>query len=95
MGILAEFLGYQPHQAFFHFDNIFSPRNAGPVGDAKNVGVDCNRWLSEGGVQDDIGCLPAHTGQAFEFFPRLRHLAAMLVPQDSAGRDDVLCLVAE
>ncbi len=57
--------------------------------------IDGNRRLAECGVQDHVRGLATHAGQCFELGASVRNLAAVLVEQDPAGLDDVLCLGVE
>ena len=71
------------------FVDRLARREAGPVADAEDMGVDSEGLLAESGVEDDVGSLPADAGKFLEKFPGLRHLAAMLVDQRLGERDHV------
>ena len=67
-------------------------RKAGAVGDAEDVRIDRDRLRAERRVQDDIRGLAADAGQRLERLARSRHLAAVLLDQRAARRDDVFRL---
>jgi len=70
-------------------------RDAGAVGNAKNMGIDCNGRLAEGGIQHHVGGFAADTGQGFQFFARLRNVAAMARNQQARSLDQVFGLGAK
>ena len=70
-------------------------RQARPVGDAKDMGVDRDRRLAEGLVQHDIGGLAPDTREGLQRVSRMGHLAVVPLQQGLAQRQHVLGLVAE
>ena len=59
---MQEFLRYQAQQAFLHLVDVLAGRYTRAVGDAKDVCVDGDGRLAEGGVEDDVGCLASNAG---------------------------------
>ncbi len=56
-------------------------REAGPVRDAEEVGVDRDGRLAVGGVEDDVRRFPADAGQRLQLLAGARHLAAEFFDQ--------------
>ena len=77
------------HQPFFDGKYGFARRNAGAVGNAKDVGIDRHYWLTEGGVQDDVRGFATNAGEFFQRGAVGRHCAAVFVEKDLAGFQDV------
>jgi hypothetical protein len=73
----------------------FAGGQAGAVADPEDVRVDRERLLAEGGVEHNIGGLPADAGEGLQLFAGVRDLAAMTVDQGLAERDHVLRLGVE
>ena len=46
----------------------------GPIADAEYMGIDRDRRLAEGNIEDDIRGLAADAGQGLQRFARARHL---------------------
>jgi hypothetical protein len=95
VGVAAEGLRHDFLELGFDLVDILAGREAGPVADPEDVGVDRERLLAPGGVEHDVGGLAADAGQRFELAARARDLAAMLFDQRVAERDDVLRLGVE
>src|SRR6185503_14104461 len=83
VGVAQEFRRNELEQLVFDLARILAGCEPGPVGDTKDVCVDCDRGLAESGVQDDIRRLAADAGQALQRFARSRHLAAMVRDQQA------------
>ena len=77
MGVLEISGRCQLEQLLFNCQHGLAPGEAGAVGDTENVSINGDRRGSEGGVQDNVGCLAPHTGQGFEFCPGFRHPTIM------------------
>ena len=73
----------------------FAGGEAGAVGHAEDVRVDGDRRLAEGDVEHDVGGFASDPGQRLQRGAVARHLAAMLLDEDPAQRDQVLCLCAK
>ncbi len=95
MRIGQELLGHALEQQRLDLGRRVPDRQAGAVGDAKDMRVDRQGRFAEGDVQHHVRRLPADAGQGLERLARLRHLAAMLLDQDAAGGEQVLRLAAE
>ena len=95
VGVQLEFPGHEFEQPCFNRGHILARRDAGTVGDAKDMRVDRDRGLTEGDVQDDVGRLAADAGQLLERFACRRDLAAVVFEQQLAGGQNVFCLGAE
>src|SRR5437899_12093506 len=61
MRILLEFRRRELQQPVFHLARILAGRDAGAVGDAEDVRIDCDRRLPERRVQHDVRCLAARS----------------------------------
>ena len=68
---------------------------AGAVADPEDVRVDRKCFLSECCIQDNIRGLSTDAGKRLELLARPRHLAAVVIDQRLAQRDDVLRLGVE
>ena len=79
----------------FDVERRLTRREAGTVADAEDMRVDRERFLSPGGVEDDIGGLAADAGQGLELFARARDFPAMVTDQRLAERDHILRLGVE
>jgi len=95
MRVAAERLRHDLFELCFDFIDVLARRQAGAVTDAEHVRVDGERLFAERGVEHDISRLAADAGKFLELFPGTRHLAAVLVDQRLAERDDVLRLGVE
>src|SRR5262249_61608936 len=69
-------------------------RQRGAVAQAKDRGVDRDRLLAEGDIEQDVGGLAPLPGQRLEGFARAWPLAAMLFDELLRQRDEVLGLGA-
>ena len=86
-----EFVGDELEQATFDLQNIFSRRNASPVGNAEDMGVHGNGRVSECRIQNDVCGLASHTGKRLEGISILRYLALMSLDEQAAGFDQMFC----
>jgi hypothetical protein len=93
--VAAEWLQDDLFELGFDVVHCLAGRKAGAVADAKHVRVDRKCFLAESCIQDNIGGLPADAGEFLQLFAGSRHLAAILVEERSAQRDDVLRLGVE
>ena len=57
--------------------------------------IDREGLLLEPAIEHDIGGLATHTGQPHQIFARVRHFTAIIVNQQLAECDHVLCLGIE
>ena len=83
------FRWYARHQAFFDGKYGFARRDAGAVGNTKDVGIDRHYWLTEGGVQNDVRGFATNAGEFFQRGAVGRHCAAVFVDEYLAGFEDV------
>ena len=83
------------YQLQFDLERGLAGGEFGAVADAEQMGVDRDRRLAEGGVEDDIGGLAADPGKGFECLAGLGDFAAKLVDQPLREGDDVLGLGVE
>ena len=90
-----ERLRHALEQAQLDLDRRRADGQSGAVGDAKDVRVDGQRRVAEGVVEDDVGGLAADPGKRLERLARARHLPAVLLDQDAAGRVQILRLGAK
>ena len=81
--------GRAGEQAVLDFARRFSGCKAGAIADAEHVGIDGQRRLAEGDVQDHVRGLAPDPGQGFQRRAIMRHPAAVPVDQDFRKRDDV------
>jgi hypothetical protein len=86
---------YDLHQLFLDFERRLALRQAGAVGNAKDMRVDRHGRLAEGDVEHDVRRLAPDAGQFLQRSAVMGHLAAMLGNQHLAQRDDVLGLGIE
>ncbi len=94
VGVFPELLRDQPHQFFFDFTYVLTWSDAGPVGNAENMRIDGDSRFTESRIQYDIGRFASHAGEMLELCSGMRNLALMFFQQESAGPDDILCLVS-
>jgi hypothetical protein len=80
------------HQFVLDLARRFARRDVEPVGETKDMGVDRERRLAEGGVEHYVRCLAPDAGQRLERFAVPRRLAAVLINDRPRKRDDVLGL---
>lgn len=76
-------------QRLLHSQRGLARGKPGPVRQAKNMRVYRDRRLAEGGVEDHIGGLAAHTRERLEFLARSWDLTTMPGYQDPAGLEDI------
>src|SRR3954470_441924 len=74
VGVLEKFRRRELQQPVLDFPRILSRGEAGPVGDAEDVGVDRHGGLAESGIEDHVGGLAAHPRQRLEGLAIRRHL---------------------
>ena len=73
VGVLFEFVRHKLDQlALNHFDR-FARRDAGAVGDAEVVRIDCDGRLAEGDVEHHVGGLAANARQRLQRLTGLGH----------------------
>ncbi len=61
MGVGPKAVRYDTREAILDRPHGRPRGEAKPIGDAKDVGVHCDHGLAEGGIQDDVRGLAAHT----------------------------------
>jgi len=66
VGVAAEGLRNDFLELGFDLVDIRAGREAGAVADSEDVGVDCEGFLAERGVEDDVGCLATDAGELLE-----------------------------
>src|SRR6476660_3843673 len=59
-------------------EGVAARRKARAVGDPEDMGVDRDRRLLEGDIENDIGRLPSDTGERLQRLAAHRNLATML-----------------
>ena len=67
----------------------------GAIADTEDVGVDCKSFFAKGGIEHDIGGLPADARQSLQLVTRAWHLALMIVDEGLRQGDDVFRLGIE
>jgi len=95
MRVSAEGLRNDLLELRFDLVDGLAGRESRAIADAEHVRVDGERFLTECGVEHDIGCLSADARQRLQLLARPRNLALVLVDQSLAERDDVLRLGVE
>ena len=93
--VAAERLRHDPLELGLDLVDILAGREAGAVGDAEDVRVDCESLLAERRVEHDIRGLPTDARERLQFFAGSRDLGTILIDQCLAQRDDVLRLGIE
>ena len=66
VGVAAERLWHDLLELGLDDVDRFAGREAGAVADSEDVGVDCEGFLAERGVEDDVGCLATDAGELLE-----------------------------
>ena len=92
VGVLAKLLWRQFGQAQFNFERRLAFGEAGTVRDSKYMRVYRNRWLTEGGIQNNTGRFSPYARQGLQLLSRSWHLTIVSRNQLPAGFDDVFCL---
>jgi hypothetical protein len=72
-----------------HVVDALARRQARPVADAVDMRVDREGLLAEGGVEDHVGGLAADARQCLKLLASPWNVAAMMIDQRLAERDDV------
>ena len=84
------------HQRRFDLHRLDLLREAEPLTEARDVGVDDDPLvLPEGIAEDDVRRLPAHAGKAHELFHRRRHVTAVALDHGRRHAEQALRLVPE
>ena len=81
--IQLEFIRHQSQQAFFNLKHGLSRCDAGAITDPEDMGVNCNGWLPEGRIQDDVGSFPSYPGKLFQLIPVAGNLTAVVLNQQT------------
>ena len=89
VGVLQVFRWGKPHQPLFHFPDGLAGGNAGPVGQAEDVGIDGDDRLAESGVEDYVGSLAAHARQRLKRLALARHLPLVSLEKHPAAGHQV------
>jgi len=92
MRIPFEFLRYQLEQFFLNLQHRFAASNTSAVRHAKDVRIDRNGRLTEGGVKNDICGFSAYPRERFQLRACIRDLSPILGNQNLAGFDEVVRL---
>jgi hypothetical protein len=87
--------GTRLSRAFSTASGGLARRQAGAVGDPKDVGIDGHGRLAEGGVEHHIGGLAPNPGQGFELGTMSGTSPLCFSIRIPTGRDDVLGLAVE
>lgn len=88
--------GEQIHEITLNLGRLFRAREADPLSDPADMGVNDDAFRSrEGDPKHDIGRLPTNPRQEDELVERPGHLAPMLLHEELRERDDVLRFLAE
>ena len=77
VSVAAEGLGNDLLELRFDIVDGLARRETRAVADAENMSVDRERFLAEGGVEDDIGRLAADAGERLQLFTGPGDLPAM------------------
>jgi hypothetical protein len=91
MRVLEKFGRHEFQKLILHGPHGLSARESGAIGDPKYVRVDSHRRLTEGGIQNHVGCFPADARKLLESFAIHRHVAPMLLKQQLTGGNNILC----
>ena len=75
--VLEKFLRHQPHKLVLDRAHRSAGREAGAVGDAKNMGIDRDGGFAECRVQNDVCGFYADPRQLLELLTRRRHRAGV------------------
>jgi hypothetical protein len=95
MRIQPEGLGDRLFQFQLDLKRVLPRREPRPVADSKDVRVDRECLFIEGGVEDHVGGLAAHSGKLLELLARAGNLAAMVADKRLRQGNDVLRLGVE
>lgn len=82
-----------PFETGFDLIGIFPRRESRSIGNAEDVRVHRNRWLTEGFIEDNICCFPTNPRESNELFSRFGHGTVKLFKNHFAERDDILRFV--
>ena len=77
------------HQSVFHFFRIFFFGETETAGQTSHVRINDDAGFAENVAADHVGCLAAHARQGSQAFDVLRYLAAEIIPEAPAARDDI------
>lgn len=72
-------LGHDLVEFSFDLEYVFSGSKSGPIRDAENMRVDCDRWMTESGIQYDVRGFSADPGKRFQVGAAFGNLAVVLV----------------
>src|SRR5439155_1666210 len=75
MRVLTELRGHELQQAGFDVERILARRNAGAIGDAKDMRVHGDGCLAERDIQHDVGRFAADARKLLECLAALWYLA--------------------
>lgn len=95
MCVFFVLLGYDLVEFSLDFEYVFSGSKSGPVCDAENMRVDCDRRMTESGIQYDVRGFSADAGKRFQVGAAFGNLAVVLVQDQPAQFDDVRGLTVE
>ena len=93
--VSAEGLGHDLLKLRFDIIDRLSRRETCAIANPKNVGVDCESFFAERGVEKDIGRLSSNAGERFKLVTHAWDFASMPIDQRMAKSDDVLRLGVE
>lgn len=93
--VAAERLGDDLIQLGFDFVDVLSRSETGAIADAEHMRVYRERFLAEGGVENDICGLAPNAGKRLQLLARARNLSAVLADQRLAECNQVFGLGVE
>src|SRR2546422_10358359 len=82
--VLAEALGHDLEELVLDLPHVLARREAGAVGDSKDVRVHRDGRMAEGGVEDHVGRFRADSGERLERLAGLGHLPALALDAQPA-----------
>jgi hypothetical protein len=85
-------LRYDFHKPVFHFADIPAGRKSKTIGYSKDVRVNSDCGLAEGGIEDYIRSFSPNARKLFQRVATTRNFAFVFLDEGSTGFDDVLCL---
>jgi hypothetical protein len=81
VSVPPERLGNDPVELRFDLIGCFSRSQPGSVADPEDMGIDRKSLLAKGGVEDDVGGLPAYSGKCLQLLTRPRDFASKFIDE--------------
>lgn len=86
---LDELAWQESKQFFFNLQGCFTRSQAGTISDAKDVGIHCQRRLTEDNVEDDVSRFTPYSGQCLQGGPFSWQISTVTFHEQYTGPDDV------